>query len=261
MPTWVLLTPGYVDKSDEWYRMPPNWRKHDMTMTAAKGSRERRSLPRGQVDAARSAVKVCLHAVFLLMLCSPMAAYSAPPDLKTPTPVIYLADNLDEQDNLGFCIDTVGRGFAERLHAHSANRAAVMSSSTMTGGALFRRPTRESARRSRLPRPPGSPSDCWIVPRRPPARSSTTMSMRWSSGPGPTGTSAWWWAPKAGRPGLSCHEASSSRPALQPMPRANSGASKGAGRKARGELASVPWGIARERRGLTRSPEANIKRK
>ena len=48
-----------------------------------------------------------------------MAAYSAPPDLKTPTPVVYLADNLDEQDNLGFCIDTVGRGFAERLHAHS----------------------------------------------------------------------------------------------------------------------------------------------
>ena len=90
-----------------------------MTMTAAKGSRERRSVPRGQVDAARSAVKVSLHAVLLLMLCSPMAAYSAPPDLKTPTPVIYLADNLDEQDNLGFCIDTVGRGFSERLHAHS----------------------------------------------------------------------------------------------------------------------------------------------
>ena len=70
-------------------------------------------------DAAGSSVKVCLCGVFLLMLCSPMAAYSAPPDLKTPTPVIYLADNLDEQDNLGFCIDTVGRGFSERLHAHS----------------------------------------------------------------------------------------------------------------------------------------------
>ena len=33
--------------------------------------------------------------------------------------MVYLADNLDEQDNLGFCIDTVGRGFSERLHAHS----------------------------------------------------------------------------------------------------------------------------------------------
>ena len=81
-----------------------------------------RSLPSRvttHLDVAGSSVKVSLHAVLLLMLCSPMAAYSAPPDLKTPTPVIYLADNLDEQDNLGFCIDTVGRGFSERLHAHS----------------------------------------------------------------------------------------------------------------------------------------------
>ena len=57
--------------------------------------------------------------LFLLPLCIPTLAYAAPPDLQTPTPVVYLADNLDEQDNLGFCIDTVGRGFAERLHAHS----------------------------------------------------------------------------------------------------------------------------------------------
>ena len=72
-----------------------------------------RSLPSRvttHLDVAGSSVKVSLHAVLLLMLCSPMVAYSAPPDLKTPTPVVYLADNLDEQDNLGFCIDTVGRG-------------------------------------------------------------------------------------------------------------------------------------------------------
>ena len=37
----------------------------------------------------------------------------------TPAPVIYLADNLDEQDKLGWCIDTRGRGFSDRLHAHS----------------------------------------------------------------------------------------------------------------------------------------------
>ena len=41
------------------------------------------------------------------------------PTIQTPKPVIHLADNLDEKDNLGWCIDTVGRGFAERLHAHS----------------------------------------------------------------------------------------------------------------------------------------------
>ncbi len=42
-----------------------------------------------------------------------------PPKLKTPAPVIYLTDNLDEADQLGWCIDTVGRGFADKLHAHS----------------------------------------------------------------------------------------------------------------------------------------------
>ncbi len=59
------------------------------------------------------------YAVPLLLFCIPTAAYAAPPDLQTPAPVIYLADNLDEQDKLGWCIDTVGRGFGERLHAHS----------------------------------------------------------------------------------------------------------------------------------------------
>lgn len=39
--------------------------------------------------------------------------------IKTPAPVIHLADNLDEADSLGWCIDTVGRGFADMLHAHS----------------------------------------------------------------------------------------------------------------------------------------------
>jgi len=42
-----------------------------------------------------------------------------PPILQTPSPVIHLADNLDEQDQLGYCIDTRGRGFNEELHAHS----------------------------------------------------------------------------------------------------------------------------------------------
>lgn len=39
--------------------------------------------------------------------------------VKTPAPVIHLADNLDEADGLGWCIDTVGRGFADTLHTHS----------------------------------------------------------------------------------------------------------------------------------------------
>ena len=46
-------------------------------------------------------------------------ALAEQPNLKTPSPVIYLANNLDEKDGLGWCIDTLGRGFAERLQAHS----------------------------------------------------------------------------------------------------------------------------------------------
>lgn len=41
------------------------------------------------------------------------------PIIQTPAPLIHLADNLDEQDQLGWCIDTRGNGFAEDLHAHS----------------------------------------------------------------------------------------------------------------------------------------------
>ena len=46
-------------------------------------------------------------------------ALAEPPKVQTPAPVIYLADNLDEQDNLGWCIDTLGRNFIERLQAYS----------------------------------------------------------------------------------------------------------------------------------------------
>ena len=47
------------------------------------------------------------------------AAHPEPPNLQTPAPVIFLADNLDEQDALGYCIDTIGRGLSDRLHVHS----------------------------------------------------------------------------------------------------------------------------------------------
>lgn len=41
------------------------------------------------------------------------------PNIQTPSPLIHLADNLDEQDTLGWCIDTQGLGFNEALHVHS----------------------------------------------------------------------------------------------------------------------------------------------
>lgn len=59
------------------------------------------------------------NAIFAAATIFATNAAAAEPDLKTPAPVIYLADNLDEKDNLGWCIDTVGRGLSDRLHAHS----------------------------------------------------------------------------------------------------------------------------------------------
>lgn len=63
-----------------------------------------------------------IHPIALALafsLLSLPCAQAASPDLMTPAPVIYLADNLDEKDNLGFCLDTVGRGQSDRLHIHS----------------------------------------------------------------------------------------------------------------------------------------------
>ena len=50
---------------------------------------------------------------------SPLGSSSNVPDLQSPEPIIYLADNLDEQDRLGYCIDTDGKGFSDSLQVHS----------------------------------------------------------------------------------------------------------------------------------------------
>ncbi|MEM8539638.1 MAG: RICIN domain-containing protein [Pseudomonadota bacterium] len=49
----------------------------------------------------------------------PKEAMAEPPVLQTNGPIIYLADNLDEKDGLGWCIDTLGRGQSEQLQTHS----------------------------------------------------------------------------------------------------------------------------------------------
>ncbi|WP_195822624.1 ricin-type beta-trefoil lectin domain protein [Roseobacter sp. MH60115] len=49
----------------------------------------------------------------------PIPASAEAPQVQSPSPVIYLADNLDEADRLGWCIDTLGRGFSEQIQAHS----------------------------------------------------------------------------------------------------------------------------------------------
>ena len=55
----------------------------------------------------------------LFVALGPVTGQAESPELKTPSPVIYLADNLDEKDKLGWCIDTLGRGWSDRLQAHS----------------------------------------------------------------------------------------------------------------------------------------------
>ena len=65
------------------------------------------------------AIKTSCSVLLLLASLITLSANAAPPELQTPEPVIYLADNIDEQDNLGWCIDTRGRGWSEQLQTHS----------------------------------------------------------------------------------------------------------------------------------------------
>lgn len=67
---------------------------------------------------------------FVLALAVPLSAHADSPSIKSGTPVIYLADNLDEKDKLGWCIDTEGRGFAETLQSHSCKPAGRGDSDT-----------------------------------------------------------------------------------------------------------------------------------
>lgn len=53
------------------------------------------------------------------LACGGGMVAAAPAEVPTPAPVIYLEDNLDEVQNLGYCLDTVGRGLSDRMHAHS----------------------------------------------------------------------------------------------------------------------------------------------
>lgn len=61
-------------------------------------------------------LSICL---LLGLVCAPITAWADPPNLQTPAPVIFLADNDGEPDGLGWCIDTQGRGLSDKLHAHS----------------------------------------------------------------------------------------------------------------------------------------------
>ena len=65
-----------------------------------------------------------------IAIFTPFCVNAEAPNLKSGMPVIYLADNLDEKDKLGWCIDTKGRGFADKLQAHSCKPARGAASDT-----------------------------------------------------------------------------------------------------------------------------------
>jgi len=46
-------------------------------------------------------------------------AFADAPNIQTNGPIIHLADNLNEEASLGWCIDTDGRDLTDLLHAHS----------------------------------------------------------------------------------------------------------------------------------------------
>ena len=55
--------------------------------------------------------------VTAMSLATTISAQGA--QIQTPAPVIYLKSNAGEPQNLGWCLDTVGRGFSDRIHIHS----------------------------------------------------------------------------------------------------------------------------------------------
>lgn len=58
-----------------------------------------------------------LSLLFCLMQAHPALAEA--PQLQNSGPIIHLAENLDEPENLGWCLDTVGRGQSDQAHLHS----------------------------------------------------------------------------------------------------------------------------------------------
>ena len=61
----------------------------------------------------------CTLLAAAVLFVAPLLSMAEAPDIQTKGTVIYLADNFNEEAKLGWCIDTQGRGFSDKLHAHS----------------------------------------------------------------------------------------------------------------------------------------------
>ena len=64
-------------------------------------------------------IKTVTTLAVTLLAFVPITGVAEEPNIQTKGTVIYLADNLNEEAKLGWCLDTQGRGFSDKLHAHS----------------------------------------------------------------------------------------------------------------------------------------------
>lgn len=66
----------------------------------------------------RTKTSAVLFAVSVTLIL-PQASFAEAPVIQTIGPIIHLADNLDEEAKLGWCIDTDGRELTDLAQAHS----------------------------------------------------------------------------------------------------------------------------------------------
>ena len=66
----------------------------------------------------RTSISAYLIATSVCLII-PQTSFADAPNIQTVGPIIHLADNLNEEANLGWCIDTDGRELTDLLHAHS----------------------------------------------------------------------------------------------------------------------------------------------
>jgi len=62
--------------------------------------------------------------VFCILLCAATSALANTPKVPSDAPYIVLADNVDEPNGYGFCLDTAGRGMSDFMQSHSCKPAA-----------------------------------------------------------------------------------------------------------------------------------------
>ena len=146
----------------------------------------------------------------MIVCLGPSAARAEAPLLQSGTPVIYLAENLDEKEQLGWCIDTRGRGFAETLHAHSCKPAGRTAKDTQfsydaESGQIRSVAFEEKCMAFSDPENKVQPSAFSIACPARRHRNSFTILGRWRSGSAAILRNASLWRRKAVLPAPSCH--------------------------------------------------------